>query len=320
MGPKQRAKKQRPPRPKRQQPSAPQEQPNPTTAGGTTHAERETVSPIPSFKLKLDWAKHHIENLRQVTDAWPRTDAYGFIPETNPNTGRTVVRANIRKPPPPELTLIVGDAVHALRASLDHLALQLAIAFAHPKVIPSELEETSEFVIVGDTDELRGAHRFDRAAGTKLRGIDPGARDVIKALQPYHRKDGYAEDPLWVIHELDRIDKHRRLNLTAYAMGGVGINPPPSGSGYIEYLHLERVGHTGPVEHGTVVATFTARNASFQMNFARQITLAEPSLPKAVFAVQTLADLRDYVENQVLPSLTLYLGSRPGGDSEAPSS
>ena len=269
-------------------------------------AEKERAASR-SFSRKLDWASHHIENLRQTTDAWLGTDAYSFIPDTNPQTGRTVVRAKIRKPPPPELALMVGDAIHALRATLDHLALELAIAFCHPKLIPAEVEETSEFVIIGDADEVRGTHRFDSAAGSKLKGIDPDARKAIKGIQPYHRKTTYAEDPLCVIHELDRIDKHRRLNLTAYALGSVGLGGPAGGSGYIEYLHLERMGHAGPVEDGTEVAAFTARNASFQMNFAREITLAEPSLPNAVIAVQTLTRLRDYVNNEVVPLLTPFL-------------
>lgn len=263
--------------------------------------ENEPIQSL-SFSRKLDWASQHIENFGRTTKSWLGTDAYGFVPHTNAKTGRTVVRAKIRKPPAPELALIIGDAVHALRATLDHLALELAIAFQRPQIVSTQLEETSEFVIIGDADETRGSHRFDRAAGTKLQGINRDARKVIEGMQPYHRKAAYIEDPLWVIHELDRIDKHRRLNLTGYAMGGVGIG------GYIGSLHVEKVGHNGPVQDGTEVAAFTALNSNFQMNFVREIALAEPSLwGNPVLAMQTLTRLRDYISNEIVPLLVSYL-------------
>jgi hypothetical protein len=269
-------------------------------------AEEARIASL-SFSRKLDWASKHIEGLRQLTQAWLGTNAYTLVLQTNAGTGRTVVHARISKPPPPELALMVGDAVHALRATLDHLALELAVAFHRPKTIPAQLEETSEFVIIGVADETRGAHSFDSAAGSKLKGIDPKARDAIKALQPYHRKAAYSEHPLWVIHELDRIDKHRRLSLTAYAMGGVGIGAGPSGFAHIGHLHMERAGHSGPVVDGSVVAIFTALNSQFQMNFTRDLTLAEPSLPNALFVVQTLTTLRDFVRTEVVPTLTPFL-------------
>jgi len=269
-------------------------------------AEKQRIDSL-SFSRKLAWASQHIERLGQTTNVWLGTNAYRLVPQTNAKTGRTIVRAQISKPPPPEVALLIGDAVHVLRATLDHLALELAVAFHRPQPLPPNLETASEFVIIGETDETRGAQKFDAAAGSKLKGIHPGARKAIKGIQPYHRKTAYAEDPLWVIHELDRIDKHRRLNLTAYAMGSVGIGAGPSGYAYIGHAHFEQLGHNGPVDNGTPVAIFTARNSNFQLNFTRQISLAEPSLPHAVFAVETLTKLRDYLLVEVVPLLTPFV-------------
>jgi hypothetical protein len=144
-------------------------------------------------------------------------------------------------------------------------------------------------------------------AGAKLKGMHPNARKAIEKLQPYHRKDAYVADPLWIIHELDRIDKHRRLNVTAYAMGSVGIGAGPTGYGYIGELHMERAGHQGPVTDGSTVAIFTAKNSSFGMNFSRTISLAEPSLANGPSAVQTLTQLRDYLRADVVPLLTPFI-------------
>jgi hypothetical protein len=71
---------------------------------------------------------------------------------------------------------------------------------------------------------------FDR----KLAGVPDPARRLIERLQPYHRPEalltGPLNDPLMVIHDLDRIDKHRQLavalcgfSITAFGMAGIHI-------------------------------------------------------------------------------------------------
>ena len=256
-----------------------------------------------SFSRKLYWAGKRIEDLRQTTELWLGTDAYRFVPDTNPQTSRTVVRAKIRKPPAPELALIIGDIAHLLRVTLDHLALELAVTNNRPQTLAPKVVERSEFVIIGNSDKARGAHQFDSAAGSKLQGIDAKVRQAIKDIQPYHREAAYIEHPLWVIHELDRIDKHRRLNLTAYAFGGIGI-----GNGYVGQLHFEKAGHRGPVENDTEVATFTVFNSNFQMNFTREIAIAEPSLwSDPVIAMEKLVSLHDFIRDEVLRLLVPFL-------------
>lgn len=265
-----------------------------------------------SFSRKLDRAGEHIEDLCEVTKEWLGTDAYRLVAQTNPQTSRTTVCAHITKPPPPRLAVLLGDAVHNLRSCLDHLVLELAVAYHKPRPVPPEFEDTSAFPIfpekVGNELGVDLFHRVNKKTGDPVRGsglyavreIHPDAIKAIELIQPYKRGAAYAEDPLWAIHELDRIDKHRRLNLTAYALGSVGLNPAPGG-GYIEHLHIEHIGHAGPVKHGTEVAAFVARNASFQLNFSREIALAESTLPQGGDIAKVVAGLRDHVRDKVVP-------------------
>src|SRR5207244_1463826 len=52
----------------------------------------------------------------------------------------------------------------------------------------------------------------------KVEGISsPTALVRIDGLQPYKRVDP-SRDPLWLIHDMDRIDKHRELVLAVYSM------------------------------------------------------------------------------------------------------
>jgi len=280
---------------------------------------RSSKTSSPSYSQKLDRASQHIEDLGIAERTWLGTSAYAIVTEADPKTGRTVSKARITEPPPGLLSLIVGDAVHALRASLDHLALELAVAHQSPAPLSEPIEKASEFPILPlKAGNDLGSDLFHRVKKTgepapgsglhKLQGVHPDAVEAIEGKQPYHRGTAFAEDPLWVIHELDRIDKHRRLHLTAYAMGAVGIGAGPGETAYIGKLHGEKMGHSGPVEDGTPVAIFTASlDSHFQLHFSRQITLAESGLPNGGALAESLAKLRDYVQDEIAPLLKLWL-------------
>ena len=100
---------------------------------------------------------------------------------------------------PHDITLPLGDAVHNLRAALDHLVCQLAIAAGNP----TACEKKTQFPIFKN-----GA----KASYSKIESISPAAQTAIKELQPFRRRPDDPEgDPLWVLSELDNIDKHRLL-------------------------------------------------------------------------------------------------------------
>src|SRR6266542_1993443 len=55
--------------------------------------------------------------------------------------------------------------------------------------------------------------RWQKSAAKKLPGVGREPLAQMKWLQPYRRRDGDERfHALWVIHEMDVIDKHRRLN------------------------------------------------------------------------------------------------------------
>ena len=48
---------------------------------------------------------------------------------------------------------------------------------------------------------------------SKIGFIHPDAANLIKAIQPHLKGTKYKEDPLWILNELERIDKHRTLHI-----------------------------------------------------------------------------------------------------------
>jgi hypothetical protein len=90
---------------------------------------------------------------------------------------------------------ILGDIFHNLRCALDQVACQLVLTNN------SQIQRSTEFPIIG-TPEI-----FEIALGRKLTGASSKAKSLVRRLKPY--KGG--REPFWVIHEMDRLDKHRGI-------------------------------------------------------------------------------------------------------------
>jgi hypothetical protein len=112
---------------------------------------------------------------------------------------------------PPRFGVLVGEVVHHMRAAFDHLAWQLspaALRSSNPTQIAFPVSPVDPST---DKDELR---RYKR----QVEGISSAsALARIETLQPYKAPNPSAH-PLWLIHNLDRIDKHRELVLVAAAV------------------------------------------------------------------------------------------------------
>jgi len=195
----------------------------------------------PGYERKLRRGDKHIDSLDEAVQDWLDRGGYTLVEKTDPQTGYQIICAEIKEPPDPCWPLIIGDAIHNLRSALDHVAFDLAIAHQQAtkpeQPISAERARSSEFPVIPYINERTGAtgdaeHRFDSAAGSKLAGIHPDAIAVIKAAQPYHRGPQSETHELWLIHDLDRVDKHRELIVTAaaayvqtFALGGTGFFP-----------------------------------------------------------------------------------------------
>jgi hypothetical protein len=101
-----------------------------------------------------------------------------------------------------DLGVPLGDAVHNLRSSLDHLVCQLAVAAGNP----AACDKTQFPIFATDTpDNRRRIQRWIRHTTT-------AAQAEIVAFQPFNRQpNDPSSDLLWLLSELDNIDKHRLL-------------------------------------------------------------------------------------------------------------
>ena len=228
-----------------------------------------------SAGLKLDRAREHIEALEIAVEDWLGTDAYTISCEIDPKTGDTVRRAQIEDPPPKRISVLAGDAVQNLRAALDHAVY--ALAQRQLGTIPLDVEGMLMYPIVGNENRkgepANGADIFDGRASEWLHGVPDGARRFIQEEQPYHWDDGYIFHPLWVVHDLNRIDKHRRLAVAAAFLDFQFLTVPKGVEPRVTFARGE-----GPINDGDVLVVYSGAKVGVEAHFTLGVTLDEGTM------------------------------------------
>jgi hypothetical protein len=107
----------------------------------------------------------------------------------------------ISDPPGKDWSPVIGDCVQNFRSALDHMVWQLAPTTAR-EANPSGLE----FPIFSNST------KYANGAASRIGTLSGAAQKVIDSVQPFHSRE-YIKDPLWQLHTLSNIDKHRRLHV-----------------------------------------------------------------------------------------------------------
>lgn len=258
-----------------------------------------------------------------------------FIPGQGPGTpplgvdfgqGVVVAYARAENPPVETLSVIIGDALHNMRSGLDTLAYTLSRAYTNP--LPQDIASSSEFPIFGDEDARGtsgvGNARFHQtkkdgspAPGSglhKIRGWDPAAQTLVERLQPYHEGANFRTHPLWMLHDLDRTNKHRLLHTTVAAFEGTlwdineFANIRAIGPGVVQSLGgsldtenvIGRIYGLHPVDPRTEMHVKII--PALDVAFSRQA----PAAPGAS-VVGTLSSIQTYLTDTVIPTLAPFL-------------
>ena len=108
---------------------------------------------------------------------------------------------------PVEFSVRVGEVIHNLRSSLDHLITQLV------------LENGQQPTTRNAFPIFRSKEQYEKDAKRMLQGLHEAARTRIESLQPF-KKHGFIGSQLWMLHCLSNVDKHLCLNMTSTYMRG----------------------------------------------------------------------------------------------------
>lgn len=216
------------------------------------------------------------------------------------------MRALIVKQPPVDLSLLIGDCVHNMRAALDHIAYQLAINCMETL---SESEAKSiEFPIISNPDDFdRMTKKGKPAYGTglaKIQYADPAVRPLIEAMQPYNGGDW---ELLALLHDLDRIDKHRELALSIAMSQSIEVDCGDN-------ARLQTFSFEPPdrVEHDDVLCRFRCvhkrgRKGKNEAKANATFTVALREGPEGWAIVEQLCAIDDLIRDRVIPPLAPFL-------------
>ncbi len=207
--------------------------------------------------LKLQRARRHLKDLEAAEEEWQTLGHHTYRNELDAQ-GWTHFIVSPEQPPTYPVSVILGDCVHNLRAALDVLALSLAEA--HTPNLSDDARQQSEFPIYGDTDRKgrhgRGAAMFANSGLAKIAGWHPKAQAIVEGFQPYQRGQAFRDDPLWLLHHLDILDKHRALHVCAAWTDSLLWDPDRSVNCdfSVDFSQPPQVVvNAGPVEEGTEI-------------------------------------------------------------------
>ena len=169
---------------------------------------------LTSAYLKLQRAKEHVNDLRRrIEEMRSGGDFITLHRQYEPKEGSIIFRVANVIAVPDEWALVVGDAVHNFRCSLDHLAWQLAIRhFGGVEPTDRKAIRNIQFPVMSDVNDWnssRFSKHFDTADWNKLKQFQPFfARPYAPAssLNPLEEFCGF--------HGVSNVDKHRRIQLT----------------------------------------------------------------------------------------------------------
>lgn len=187
-----------------------------------------------SARSKLKWADEHFAKLNETLNAF-YASAYQVMVQDDPNTGRRTYDIFIKRELPDSVPFLIGDVVHNLRSALDHVAYEIV---KRGGGTPSQglvfpIKDTRKEVVDAIKSEIQVA------AGSDIVSL------IVDGIQPHEGGKGH---PLWVLHRLDCIDKHRELLPTADA---------------ISFDHIEAVDEEGTTYTGLSLTWVRGGKLSF---------------------------------------------------------
>jgi hypothetical protein len=201
--------------------------------GLTTHGavKCHMAHPLDGAVARIQRANRHIDELISAIECFRKACENNFIanqkfPRVKPGSGRQLSLSISRSGGSPidvphEISAIIGDIIHNLRAALDYLVFELALKDSG---FP---QDGTQFIIEDVKSDPNNKKRgFDPVSKGRLRGLSNVHVAAIERLQPYM-------GALWTkaLRNISNLDKHRKLiSIGGAPASSVSFIPGPPGS------------------------------------------------------------------------------------------
>jgi hypothetical protein len=227
-------------------------------------------------KAAIDWAVSDFPIFQAKIDAWAQDAPYTLFGDLDTKPGKKLIRLRNVKPIPDIAVAEAGIIVHAIRSSLDMLAV--ALAERNGATDPTDTYFPvwrDQAAFDNPTDENGG-----KAAAKKIKRLSAADQGAIKNLKPYKGGNGY----IAALHTLDLTRKHRRLASAFVAPGGLTI------SGNKTTRHFSIPPMWGGFQNDSIIATCSPDMSESDLTLHFQIRFTEPSIVSGKPLIEVLND------------------------------
>ena len=246
------------------------------------------VHVLDSLRAKPERASVLIQELDMAITQFHATIPYKVSSQVDQQTKQRTFYAHFTDDVPLDIATVIGNILHDLQSSLDHLAHHLVC-------VGTGSQGPFPYVYF---PIFKSAQAYQTGKSDKIRGMRPEAIKAIDSLEPYFGGSGRV---LWDLHKMNNIDKHRLLIpvlgiLTAHTM-------PTSRREHYEKILRERFpagmvfplmnAENGPVflkDEGPMFA-WPSADLPDEMQFRIQIAFGEPDVVKGKAVVPTLENM-----------------------------
>lgn len=166
---------------------------------------------------RLNRARDRIDDFGRVEAAFLAREPYSTSLKFNSHTREYSLWVHVRERPPVELSLILSECVHHMRAALDNSVTAIALRQGAPT------ERSAMPVCLMPEDWC------NRATQQRVKGLSAPVLAALQELQPFQRADdgifGARYHPLYFLDALWNADKHRTIAFTLGSATKVKLSP-----------------------------------------------------------------------------------------------
>lgn len=225
-----------------------------------------------SIRLKIERAKEHITYLKTAIGEFRERNPYRAVFNGDTHKGFGTFIVSVDEEIPPMWGVVVGEVLHLLRTSLDNAWW----------VMGGRGKRRDRFPF------LENPEGFEARFQGKQKGAVKAAVDILREIESYK-----AGNPLWVLAQLDNLNKHEAPILCSSRIGEFTVAVPGGGAHVAPFLES--------LEEGT--AFFLPVVAGHEMDVEHQIpfeiTFADMEFAKGGAVIPTLENFASVTDSIV---------------------
>jgi hypothetical protein len=266
--------------------------------------QSKAMTALDRVLAKYNWAKQHVDKFEVAVDDFRRNNPYSIRRKNDVERGQVTFYVESVPAIPDALSFMLGDALHNLRSTLDHLASALVVA-------AGGTPDSHTCFPIFDTSKA-----YEDLSRSRVKGLGKYCLEELDRVQPYKGAWGHWA---WQLHRLDIVDKHRLVLTVASVPVARTMTPSEKaafdarktliGPNTFAAMQMAKAANSpiaAPVEAGHELGTFPLSEANQNMGFAFDIAINEPEI---VGLVPTFILLRTYCSEtmQVINNLWRFL-------------